>query len=298
MAMKKRNSTELQKVSHWNYLVTYESVIGNHTFYAGSLGEKKSICGKNVARFQESYLSPYSQKSFKLGSVGRNTRIKFSHIKGIQRAAKFTHNAYIDSYLSNTFAKNEELREEVEEENEEHQFIYIIPDGVDLIRDKYSIYKQDIKPFVDSMLPDKEEIERKFPYLSKKEKINMLLPSEQIREQVFRQFLAEISENMKTKKEYNSLFTIKKKKINDLMDINEDMKVFIISTDDMWIGVTGLDTIKTENYRVDENRKKAKEAFLEAWEKWIDNHKVDLSMSNANDPINKHPALLYKQKYM
>ena len=42
------------------------------------------------------------------------------------------------------------------------------------------------------MLPDKDEIERKYPYLTMKEKIKMLMPSEQIREQVHNQFLSDV----------------------------------------------------------------------------------------------------------
>ena len=74
----------------------------------------------------------------------------------------------------------------------ETQIIYIIPDGINILKSKYKIHKINLKPYIDSMLPNKEEIEKKYPYLSKKEKINMLMPSEQIREQVYRQFLAQL----------------------------------------------------------------------------------------------------------
>lgn len=72
------------------------------------------------------------------------------------------------------------------------QYIYVIPDGIDILKDKYKILKQDIQCYIDLMLPDKDEIEKKYPYLTMKEKIKMLMPSEQIREQIHKQFLADV----------------------------------------------------------------------------------------------------------
>lgn len=91
----------------------------------------------------------------------------------------------------------------------ERKCIYVIPDGVDLLNDKYRILKQDIRPYIDSMLPDKKEIEKKYSYLTEKERIKLLKPSEQIREQVFNQFLSDLGEKIGPEKEFVALFDTK-----------------------------------------------------------------------------------------
>jgi len=35
------------------------------------------------------------------------------------------------------------------------QFIYIIPDGINIVSDKYKIFKIDIKPYIRTLLPKK-----------------------------------------------------------------------------------------------------------------------------------------------
>lgn len=182
------------------------------------------------------------------------------------------HTAYIENRLSNQSAANNTLREETAENAEseipkpaeEKQYIYILPDGIDILKDKYKIYKQDIRPYIDSMLPDKEEIEKKYPYLSKKEKIKMLLPSEQIREQVYQQFLADVTRDMRSREDFVAIFDIHGHKISDLMDINENTKVFIVSSKEQCKGITGVETIDTDDYKQDDSRQKTKQAFLQA----------------------------------
>lgn len=114
------------------------------------------------------------------------------------------------------------------------------------------------------MLPDKEEIEKKYPYLTLKEKISMLMPSEQIREQVFNQFLTDVGERMGIKGDNLHFFDMNMNKINDLMELHEGTKVFIISEDEECHGVTGLEYIEQEKYIKDENKQKANKAFVEA----------------------------------
>ena len=98
-------------------------------------------------------------------------------------------------------------------------------------------------------------------------------------------------------KEYISLFDINRNKVKDLMDIHDGSKVFIISEYEQWQGVQGLDSIEQKEYKQDESRVKAKQAFIMAWEKWIMNHKVELENSKEDDKIRNHPAFLYKIKH-
>lgn len=172
-----------------------------------------------------------------------------------------------------------------EKPKSEKHYIYIIPDGVDILKDKYQIFKQDIRKYIDNMLFDKEEIVKKFPYLTIKEKDKLLMPSEQMKEQVYRQFLSDIGEMMRTGKEYVALFDTKGNKIKDLMEIHDDVKVFIISESETCKGVTGIEMIEKEHYKEDENREKAKKAFIQACEKWIENHRVELMAAKKDDAI-------------
>lgn len=123
----------------------------------------------------------------------------------------------------------------------------------------------------------------------------MLLPSEQIREQVYKQFLAEVTEDMKSRKEFVSMFDTQGYKIKDLMDIHEDMKVFVISTSETSKGVTGLDDIDTEEYKTNEKRIKTKNALLQACEKWIDRNKVETELNEPDFSIVTPQINLYRK---
>jgi hypothetical protein len=252
-----------------------------------SLGDNaQGGCSTNISRFQDAYCSPYSQKRFnqdekQVQYFHLRNRTKFGNRMHIfrsprrlnqSRGSNGGNSAYYDNRLSNQSAAINTLREETAENADseaakpadEKQYIYILPDGIDILKDKYKIYKQDIKPYIDSMLPDKDEIEKKYPYLSKKEKIKMLLPSEQIREQVYQQFLADVTQDMRSREDYVALFDIHGHKITDLMDINENTKVFIVSAKEECKGITGIEAIDTEDYKQDDSRQKTKQAFLQA----------------------------------
>jgi hypothetical protein len=128
--------------------------------------------GKNLMRFQDAYTSPYSQQHTGLGAKPQyfnlRNRTKLSNRVGffqpIANPSKrnMSYSAYSDAVL----IPDQHLPQVVETENEsqnainDKQLIYIIPDGVDIIKDKYKIYKRDIKPYIDNMLPNKEEIEK------------------------------------------------------------------------------------------------------------------------------------------
>lgn len=81
------------------------------------------------------------------------------------------------------------------------------------------------------------------------------------------------------------------------MDIHDGTKVFIVSESEQCKGVVGIETIEQKEYKQDESRAKAKQAFIMACEKWILNHKVELENSNDEDQIRNHPAFLYRVKY-
>jgi hypothetical protein len=128
--------------------------------------------GKTLMRFQDAYTSPYSQKHTGPGAKTQyfnlRNRTKLSNRVGFfqpiinPNKRNMSHSAYNDAVLS----PDQHLPEVIETENEsqnafiDKQLIYIIPDGIDIIKDKYKIYKRDIKPYIDNMLPNKEEIEK------------------------------------------------------------------------------------------------------------------------------------------
>lgn len=160
---------------------------------------------------------------------------------------------------------------------------------------KISLQSQILNLILIECYQTKKRLRNKYPYLSKNEKIKMLLPSEQIREQVYRQFLAEVTEDMKSRREFISMFDTQGHKIKDLMDIHEDMKVFIISTDETFKGVIGLDDIDTEEYKVNEKRIKTKNALLQACEKWIDRNKVEIDLNEHDFSIATPQINLYRK---
>ena len=80
------------------------------------------------------------------------------------------------------------------------------------------------------------------------------------------------------------------------MDIHDTSKVFIVSEYEQCKGVDGIESIEQKEFKQDEWRAKAKQAFIMAWEKWILNHKVELENSNDEDNIRNHPAFLYRIK--
>jgi len=295
---------------------------------------------KNVNRFQENYLSPYSQKQFQLTNVGgqqfrfgkrnKNNRRVFQN-----RAESFdygsAHKSYLQDKLSDIKSTHHNrtnlnsraatgtdiLHEETHEDGsfagnctdtqggkvaDEKHYIYLIPDGIDLVKDNYKIYKEDIMPYIRATgwLP-KTDIEKKSRFsLSQQQYSETPRPdgdSEQILEQAFSQLLADLTENMRSKKEYVALFTLQGKNVKGLLEIKKESRVYIISPEEYWIGVTGIQTLESEDYRIDENRQKAKQAFLHACEKWIDTHNVQLTGNDQMTPASKHPAALYQTKY-
>jgi hypothetical protein len=100
---------------------------------------------------------------------------------------------------------------------------------------------------------------------------------------------------MKSRKEFVSMFDTQGYKIKDLMDIQDDMKVFIVSTDDKCIGVTGLDGIDTDDYKTNENRVKSKNAFLKACEKWIDKNNVETTLHEKDFSLTPHKLSIYRK---
>lgn len=137
-----------------------------------AVDEGSNNIGKNLLRFQDSYTSPYSQKHIqeetKTQYFNLRNRNKLSNRVGFfkpvtnSKLRNTSYNAYTDADLN----QRQSIPEVIETENDsqsqliEQQLIYIIPDGVDVIKDKYKIYKRDIKPYIDTMLPNKEEIEK------------------------------------------------------------------------------------------------------------------------------------------
>jgi len=79
---------------------------------------------------------------------------------------------------------------------------------------------------------------------------------------------------MKSRREFVSLHDTKGLIINDLMEITPSMKVFIASNKQEIKGITGLQSLETEEYKTNENKEKYKQNFLKAWEKWIDENPV------------------------
>ncbi|CAI2363998.1 unnamed protein product [Moneuplotes crassus] len=153
-------------------------------------------------------------------------------------------------------------------------YIYIIPDGINILKDKYQVFKIDIQPYVNSLLPKPRK--RKYHYRRKKrEPRKELHPlSEGIKRQVFKQFLADLTIEMKSRKEITALYTIDGVLLHDLMQIQPETKVFISSTKRKFIGVKGIGTLESEEFKLDENREKTKHAFLKACENWIDANPV------------------------
>ena len=124
----------------------------------------------------------------------------------------------------------------------------------------------------------------------------MLMPSQQIRDQVFHQFLTDVGEKMGLDSDNLHFFDIYRNEISDLMDIHEQSKVFIISEDEEWIGVNGIELIEKEKYKQDENRHKSNKAFVEACENWILNLNLIKERSDDNDTLRKNKAIHYKLK--
>ena len=115
---------------------------------------------------------------------------------------------YSQDYVTSKLNQSFEAKKTSSLKTNQKQYIYVIPDGIDILKDKYRILKQDIQCYIDLMLPDKEEIERKYPYLTMKEKIKMLMPSEQIREQIHYQFLADVGAKLNQGEKGKLLFRI------------------------------------------------------------------------------------------
>mmetsp|Transcript_26225 Transcript_26225/g.26125 ORF Transcript_26225/g.26125 Transcript_26225/m.26125 type:complete len:172 (-) Transcript_26225:68-583(-) len=142
-------------------------------------------------------------------------------------------------------------------------YIYIIPDGVNIIKDKYKIFKADIQPYLNSLLP--KRVKKKFEHRKKKEPKKEKQPlSDMIKQQVFKQFLTDVTAEMRSRREIVALFDTRGKPIQDLMQIKQDVKVFISSTDEIFRGVQGIHALETDEYRVDESKEKTKKAFLKA----------------------------------
>lgn len=89
-----------------------------------------------------------------------------------------------------------------------------------------------------------------------------------------------------------NLFDTSGKKVNDIFDVLGDTKVFVITIHD-FINHDYIERFKQqyENNLLDDNI--LTRTFLSAWERWVKNHKVDLSKVEEDDNLRKHPALLY-----
>lgn len=136
---------------------------------------------KNVSRFLEHYQSPYSKRKlhmstgfrFRTGKVAYGSPDRNEYDDGkyhhVEDEILKEHPEHEEDTITGAGRAASHLSDE-EAKQDQPQYIYIIPDGIDLITDKYKVFKQDLRAYVDNMLPNKEEIEKKYPYLSRKEK--------------------------------------------------------------------------------------------------------------------------------